>query len=67
MNSLNFINFRQVSKFLAGGTENIRSNKIPAKYAEAVKELTEFVQSWSEKHSKSQSGNNVSTKPQTEP
>jgi hypothetical protein len=64
MNSLNFINFRQVSQFLAGGTENIRSNKIPAKYAEAVKELTDFVQSWSEKHSKTDS---VSTKPQTEP
>jgi len=64
MNSLNFINFRQVSQFLAGGTENIRSNKIPDKYAESVKELTDFVKNWSEKHSKI---DNVSTKPQTEP
>jgi hypothetical protein len=64
MNPLNFINFRQVSQFLAGGTENIRTNKIPAKYAEAVKELTEFVKEWEKKHSKT---DNVSTKPQTEP
>jgi hypothetical protein len=50
MKATDFINFRQVSKFLAGGTENIRSNKIPAKYADAVKELTDFLQKWIEKH-----------------
>lgn len=50
MKATDFINFRKVSLFLAGGTENIRSNKIPAKYAEAVKELTDFMQSWSERN-----------------
>lgn len=50
MKTTDFINFRQVSKLLAGGTENIRSNKIPAKYSEAVKELTNFIQQWVEKH-----------------
>jgi len=45
-----FINFRKVSLFLAGGTENIRSNKIPAKYFEAVKELTDFMKTWIVKH-----------------
>jgi len=63
MKATDFINFRQVSQFLAGGTENIRSNKIPAKYAEAVKELTDFAKEWQNKHSKT---DEASTKPQTE-
>lgn len=50
---MSIINWKQVSRVLAGGTENIRSNKIPKKYEEPVKELTDFTESWEQKHSKS--------------
>ena len=64
MNPLDLINYRKVSELLTGNYQSIRSNNCPKKYAEAVKELTDFVKEWKNKHSKT---DDVSMKPQTEP
>lgn len=52
MSAQDLINWGELSRLLSGSRMNIRKNRIPAKYAEAVKEFTNFVQKWSEKHRK---------------
>lgn len=47
---MNLINYKEVSRLLAGGTENIRSNKTPKKYAVAMKELQDFLIKWVNKY-----------------
>lgn len=52
MKSNDLINFVGVSTVLTGKRDNIRKDKIPEKYKERVKELTDFVEYWINKHSK---------------
>jgi hypothetical protein len=46
----NLINYKEVSRILAGGTENIRRNNIPKKYSKAVDEIMNFAKYWTEKY-----------------
>lgn len=52
MNPQDLINFRKVSELLTGNYQSIRSNNCPKKYQEAVRELTDFVKDWKERHEK---------------
>lgn len=45
-----FLNFRQISNFLAGNFESIRSNSCPKKYSIAVSEFVEFANSWQKRY-----------------
>lgn len=42
--------WNEVSRLLTGNIQNIRSNKVPKKYKESVKELTDFVEYWIQKN-----------------
>lgn len=44
------LNWRKISKFLAGNTESVRHFKIPKKYSKQVNELTDFVSEWQKKN-----------------
>lgn len=44
------INYREISKILAGKPEIIRANRIPKKYSEALKELEYIIEYWKSKH-----------------
>lgn len=44
------INYREISKILAGNPESIRSNRTPERYKEAIKELETMVEYWINKH-----------------
>ena len=52
------INWRQVSKLLAGNPESVRSNYRGKKYQKPVTELSEFLNKWFEKYNKKQSNGN---------
>ena len=44
-----FINWRELARHLAGNSQSIRSNKVPKKYEEKVKELLQYVEQWKNK------------------
>lgn len=50
MNPNDLINFVQISTFLTGKRNNIRKDAIPKKHTADVKELTDFVEYWINKH-----------------
>jgi len=42
------INFRALSRYLAGNDQSIRANTVPERYKKRVAELTELIQFWME-------------------
>lgn len=46
MKHLKFINFTAVSEELTKGSSNIRANRIPTKYKEAIEDLDFFIEMW---------------------
>jgi hypothetical protein len=56
MDSNKIINMSAVSKLLSGNSSTVRSTRNSPTFSPVVKELTDFVDAWSAKYSKSTSG-----------
>jgi hypothetical protein len=52
MRANDLLNFVALSTFLTGKRNNIRKECVPKKHREKVKELTDFVEYWIQKHDK---------------
>jgi hypothetical protein len=42
----NYLNWAEVSKFLTGGTDRIRKNRIPKLHEGRIEELFTYIQAW---------------------
>jgi len=47
---MKLINWRELSRVITGNDMNIRSTQIPSRHKGAIKELTDFIESWIEKY-----------------
>lgn len=53
------INFGNLSRLLAGSRNSITRNRIPAKHAAAIQELTDAIGAWIDKNQRRDGGKSI--------